>query len=487
MPCLPFEFRRNEMYDFDFTVQKNKIQSLVEEMDNNKIEIQKKRIQSEQPFIDILATCRLNEGIIIVHKDEEKLLAEKLFNSDKKITLFIPASGSGSRMFHFLFEFLEQIDETNQGEIERFLTHIEDFAFFNQLPFSFQNDLKNRSLDIEKLVAYILNREGFGLANLPKGLIPFHKLGPFTLSPFQEHVVQGSLLNKNRISIHFTIQQKFENMIKEQLTFLEGMTSHKYQVDFSEQNRETDSIAFDNQLNPVRDKNGELLTRPAGHGALFENFKQLDGDLIFIKNIDNIQHYNQSVKSVKTQQMIGGMFLEVQEKINKLIDNFNDADFEELNFKYQLFHPTTMQLSEHDKISLLKRPLRVCGMVRNEGQQGGGPFWVNNNSVITKQIIEKSQIHSQQIRFVIQSSHFNPVIMVCEGVKSRNDIDIYKDENTYFKVEKSQQGKQIKFIEMPGLWNGSMANWNSVFVEIPSETFSPVKSILDLLNPIHRA
>src|SRR5690606_11741872 len=140
----------------------------------------------------------------------------------------------------------------------------------------FQNDLKNRSLDIEKLVAYILNREGFGLANLPKGLIPFHKLGPFTLSPFQEHVVQGSLLNKNRISIHFTIQQKFENMIKGPLTFLEGMTSHKYQVDFSEQNRETDSIAFDNQLNPVRDKNGELLTRPAGHGALFENFKQLD-------------------------------------------------------------------------------------------------------------------------------------------------------------------------------------------------------------------
>jgi hypothetical protein len=390
-------------------------------------------------------------------------------------------------MFHFLFEFLEHIDETNQGYVERFLTHIEDFAFFNQLPQSFQEDLKNRSVDIEKLVSFIINNEGFGLANLPKGLIPFHRLGPFIMTPVQDHVVQGNLLNKNSVSVHFTMQPHFFELLKKQLAHLEGMTSKRFSVSISEQDPASNSIAFDEHFQPVLDEKGNVLTRPAGHGALFENFKAIDADLVFIKNIDNIQHFNRASTSIYAQQVLGGLYLTIQQAVQELLTNFSKSAFEEFNFNYQVFHPSVMALPESEIKRLLERPLRVCGMVRNEGQQGGGPFWVESQGEVSKQIVEKSQIRAEQIKVLIQSSHFNPVMMVCQGNSAAFNLDDYKDSSTYFKVEKSQKGKTVMFIEQPGLWNGSMAKWNSVFVEIPSETFSPVKSILDLLDTAHKA
>lgn len=455
------------------------------------IELQLERLRAPQPALNLVSACRINEGIIALDAEKIEDLAQSFYQSNKKISVFIPASGSGSRMFHFLFEFLDNPNETNSGYVERFLTHIEDFAFFYQFPGSIQKALRNRSMDLDAFVSFILNNKGYGLAHLPKGLIPFHKNGPFLLCPIQEHVVQGQLLNQNNCSFHFTIQPKFQEYIQRQLEFLEGMTSKKFDVDFSVQNAETNAVAFDDNYQPILNPEGDLLTRPAGHGALLENFAEVDADLIFIKNIDNIQHYNHSQIAVETQRMLGGLFLEVQNKIEKLTLDFSEEAWNDFNAEYQLFHESLNSLPQNEKLDLLKRPLRICGMVQNEGQPGGGPFWVENNGEITKQIVEKAQINpkSDQVRVMIQSSHFNPVIMVCQGKNSdgsKIDVDAFKDENAYFKVSKSHNGQSIHFVELPGLWNGSMAKWNTVFVEIPSKTFSPVKSILDLLDKAHQ-
>lgn len=455
------------------------------------IEIQLERLRAPQPSLNLVSACKIHEGIIALSEDKIEDLAQSFYHSDKKVAFFIPASGSGSRMFHFLFEFLDHPNESNSGYVERFLTHIEDFAFFYQFPSSIQKALRNRSMDLDAFVSFILNNKGYGLAHLPKGLIPFHKNGPFLLCPIQEHVVQGQLITQNACSFHFTIQPKFQEYIQRQLEFLEGMTSKKFDVDFSVQNPDTNAIAFDDHFEPIVSPEGDILTRPAGHGALLENFNQVDADLVFIKNIDNIQHYNHSETAVKTQRMLGGLFIEVQKEINHLVNDFSEGAWNSFNEKYQLFHESVNELPNTEKLSLLKRPLRICGMVRNEGQPGGGPFWVENNGEITKQIVEKAQINpkNDQVRVMVQSSHFNPVMMVCQGKNSdgsKLDLDAYKDDNAYFKVTKSNKGQTVQFVELPGLWNGSMAKWNTVFVEIPSTTFSPVKSILDLLDKAHQ-
>lgn len=455
------------------------------------IELQLERLRAPQPALNLVSACRIRDGIIVLNEEETEELAQSFYLSEKKVAVFIPASGSGSRMFHFLFEFLDTPNESNSGYVERFLTHIEDFAFFHQFPTSIQKALRNRSMDLDAFVSFILNNKGYGLAHLPKGLIPFHKNGPFLLCPIQEHVVQGQLLNQNTCSFHFTIQPKFQEYIQRQLEFLEGMTSRKFEVSFSVQNADTNAVAFDDNFQPIMNPEGNYLTRPAGHGALLENFNEVDADLVFIKNIDNIQHYNHSETGVKTQRMLGGLFLEVQEKMDQLIANFSEAAWNKFNADYQLFHESANGLSNDEKLALLQRPLRICGMVRNEGQPGGGPFWVENNGEVTKQIVEKAQINpkSDQVRVMVQSSHFNPVVMVCQGKNrdgSKINLEEYKDENAYFKVSKSHNGQSIHFVELPGLWNGSMAKWNTVFVEISSKAFSPVKSILDLLDKAHQ-
>ena len=455
------------------------------------IELQLERLRAPQPALNLVSACRIRDGIIVLNEEKAEELARSFYLTEKKIAVFIPASGSGSRMFHFLFEFLDNPNESNSGYVERFLTHIEDFAFFHQFPISIQKALRNRSMDLDAFVSFILNNKGYGLAHLPKGLIPFHKNGPFLLCPIQEHVVQGQLLNQNTCSFHFTIQPKFQEYIQRQLEFLEGMTSRKFEVSFSVQNPDTNAVAFDDHFQPIMNGEGDYLTRPAGHGALLENFNEVDSDLVFIKNIDNIQHYNHSEVSVKTQRMLGGLFLEVQEKMDQLIGNFSEAAWNKFNAEYQLFHESANNLPDNEKLALLRRPLRICGMVRNEGQPGGGPFWVENNGEVTKQIVEKAQINpkSDQVRVMVQSSHFNPAVMVCQGKNSdgsKINLNDYQDENAYFKVSKSHNGQSIHFVELPGLWNGSMAKWNTVFVEISSKAFSPVKSILDLLDKAHQ-
>lgn len=433
----------------------------------------------------------MGEGIISVSAEESRKLRELFLQSSDSKSYFIPASGSGSRMFEFLFDFLSNPTENNRGQVERFLNHIEDFAFFYQFPTSVQQRLRSGEMDIDAFVAYILNDNGMGLAHLPKGLIPFHKHGPFILNPFHEHILQGLEVTNGDCTFHFTIRSAFQQLINERLRHLEGMTGKKIRTVFSEQNPETDAFAFTPSGEMAFCENGEPLRRPAGHGALLENLNELDSDIIFIKNIDNVQHLDHAAESIATQQDLGGLLIHVRNTINEIISAPTLEKIEQLNDRYQLYHPEVMQQPLEQLVGLLMRPLRVCGMVRNEGLPGGGPFWIRDDNGISKQIVEKAQINSssEQYRLMIQSTHFNPVMMVCSGrLHNGTKVDFmnYSDPEKYFIVQKKYMGQQIRFTELPGLWNGSMEYWNTLFVEIPSSTFSPVKNILDLLESAHQ-
>ncbi len=462
------------------------------QIDLNSIDTQRRKVFGEQPELKIISPCRLGEGIINSDDEQRDLLINKFENTDIKTTFFIPASGSGSRMFQFLFDFLEDPTEENTSQVERFLNYIEDFAFFNKLPIKIRKKIKNQDINLDEFVRYLLTGVGMGFGELPKGLIPFHKNGPFVLNPYQEQLLQGLQIKEEKTSFHYTIKASFEEQIDKELENLKGIIGHDVDVSFSFQDSITDAIAFDDEKNPMILENGEMLTRPSGHGALLDNLNSIESDLIFIKNIDNIQHFTKSKASQETWKYLGGMAIWFQERVNKLIKSPSLEELVKLNSRYQFLHENQLtNLNEEDIPELLNRPFRICGMVRNEGQAGGGPFWVEEEGKITKQIVEKSQINlkGKQYKLMVQSTHFNPVVIVAvnKDINGRPfDLREFCDESKYFVVNKKYKGKNISFSELPGLWNGSMAHWNTIFVEIPTKSFSPVKTVLDLLGKAHK-
>lgn len=455
------------------------------------IEQQKEKVFGKKPILKLLSPCKIGHGILDFEEQKRKQFVSLFEKNYKSVSFFIPASGSGSRMFQFLYEFLHQPDEYNVQLIERFFNNFQDFAFYRILP----KEIKELNVDdnpkIEELILYILEKEGLNFANFPKGLIPFHKNGPFILNPFQEQVLQAINLLDDKVNVHFTINENFENEIKESIQNVTTLVGKEVHVQFSNQSKESDAISFYKDGNIVQYEDGNSMKRPAGHGALLDNLNEIDSDFIFIKNIDNVQNYNHSQKSKESFKFLGGIALEFQEDITELKNNPTLEQLQLLNEKYQLLDEKSIEQFDTDKIlDLINRPFRVCGMIKNEGQPGGGPFWVEENGLINKQIIEKAQIENsfEQLKLLVQSTHFNPVMMVAcpknlDGEKF--DLMDFCDDSKYFLIEKKYKGKTIYFSELPGLWNGSMAFWNTIFVEIPSDTFSPVKTVLDLLNHSH--
>jgi hypothetical protein len=456
-----------------------------------RIDSQKAKVKGLHPEVVLMAPCKIGTGVLQL-TDQKKALFTKLFEKDNfSLCFFVPASGSGSRMFQFLYDFLEAPEEANRGNVEKFLNHISEFAFFQTLPIEIQRKLKKQELDLDEFGAFLLENNGMGFGDLPKGLIPFHKNDPFILAPFQEHVLQGTRVKEDGICFHFTIQSQFKELIKKAISQAQGMTGQEYNVHFSEQSRCSNSVAFDAEGNVFEKENGELLERPAGHGALLENLNAIESDLICIKNIDNIQHLSKSEDAVVHWKVLGGVLLEYRTEAKRLFNNPSIKGLKLLNDRFQLWDTQSIaNLNDQEIKELLNRPSRVCGMVKNEGQPGGGPFWINDNGRISKQIVEKSQItmKGEQYRLMVQSTYFNPVMIVL-GTKDMSgekfDLRTYVDDSKYFAVKKKYRGQDIRFIELPGLWNGSMAEWNSIFVEVPSATFSPVKTVLDLLENAH--
>lgn len=445
-----------------------------------------------------------------------------------EIVKFVPASGAATRMFRVLFTFLEKSEKglsqsilVHESEFLReFISKIESFAFSADV----EKILKNRgttiaklinSGDISELVRSVLDKSGLGYGNLPKGLIKFHNYGTYTRTAFEEHLVEGAdyaLSRNNQVKLHLTVSPEFrEEFIahyRSKKRFYEDYFRIKLLVDFSVQKLSTDTIAVNLKNLPFRSENGEILFRPGGHGALLENLNEIDSDIIFIKNIDNIAPDRVKKNTSQFKKLLAGILLDFQTKIfnyERIIEEENPG-FEKLREISSFLEQGGCRFNKKDMegfsegstremlLSKLQRPVRVCGMVKNEGEPGGGPFWVldeKNNSSL--QIVETSQIDltdRKQKEILNTSTHFNPVDLAC-GVRNRRgrkyDLLKFTDPATGFIAEKSAGGQTVKAQELPGLWNGAMAKWITLFVEVPVETFTPVKTINDLLRPEHQA
>lgn len=457
------------------------------------IDEHKELVFKKQPEINLISPCRLNDGIIRHSDFEKNRFKVKFNNGEQSIHFFIPASGTGSRMFKFLYEFLADPNEETRSKTERFLNSIESFAFFELLPYALKKKVREYDISLDDFVSYILKPEGLGLGMIPKGLVPFHRSRSFILNAFQEQLIQGLRIKEDNVNFHFTINKAHEHKIKEALDSIRQLTGRKCNIEWSEQDPSTNSIAFDKDQNVVLDEKGEVLTRPSGHGALLKNLNTIESDIIFIKNIDNIQHEAHAQTSIENLKYLGGMLDLVKTELKEAYESENPrVQLAALNLQYHFTNPSTdfEKLTDEELHTLIFRPIRICGMVRNEGQPGGGPFWVEENGKQSKQIVEKSQIskNGNQYRLMVQSQYFNPVLMAVSTKDiNGNKLDLldFSDPEKYFIVEKTYEEKDILFIERPGLWNGSMSDWLSIFVEVPTEAFTPVKNVLDLLNKSH--
>ena len=450
---------------------------------NKGIILQKSQIFDIDCKVDLECPCTVGNGIMRLNEAEKGRALNSFLSYEDTPEFFIPASGSGSRMFKFLFEWMLD-NSANKKEVDAFINALDTFPFFIDLR-------ANQSLDItnkKDVISALISENGLNFPVKPKGLIPFHNEEAAVYNAFQEHVRQASDLLVGEGVLHFTIQKEFESEISESIKRL-GID--KIECMFSYQEESSDAFCFDAK-GGLLEENGEPLRRPAGHGALLGNLNSIDNDLILIKNIDNIQHNLKSRLSTETWKFSIGLLLNFKSDLKILIENFSVAALRDLNKTYQIL--TEEEVTAFNKAKLLalaSRPTRVCGMVKNEGEPGGGPFWIHDNGTITKQIIEKAQIsddHNSQM-IAKRSSHFNPVFMVVSKSDTNGnilDLDLFKDDSKYFVVSKSHKGTDVYYRELPGLWNGSMSNWNTIFVEIPSEVFSPVKTINDLNKEAHQ-
>ena len=414
------------------------------------------------PALDIVAPASVKHGILAPTKKEQEeyiRIWEDYLKEDHKILKFVPASGAASRMFKNLFQYLEDGEET--AFIQEFLTHIDDFAFGQEL----------EGMTGQDAVRYLLENMHYG--DLPKGLLLFHKYRDGARTPALEHMVEGALnaACNGVVRLHFTVSRQhlplFRQHIAEHLQAFETKYGVRFDISFSEQLPSTDTIAANPDGTPFRDKDGKLLFRPGGHGALIENLNRQDADIVFIKNIDNVVPDRLKKDTVRYKQILAGVLVAEQKRV---FERLQDPD-----------------ISDEER-QRLNRPIRVCGVVKNTGEPGGGPFLVRDaDGSVSCQILESSQIADPAL--MAQSTHFNPVDLVCairdyEG--NAFNLPDYVDPQTGFISQKSKDGKELLALELPGLWNGAMAKWNTIFVEVPVSTFNPVKTVNDLLRPQHQ-
>ncbi len=476
------------------------------------------------PFLKLEAAASIGNGIVAT-TDSERDAYIKAWEAYKNegghvVTKFVPASGAASRMFKNLFEFLgADYDEPTTDFEKKFFSQIEHFAFYADLN---EPCRKNAGKDIPGLlagkdykavVANLLEAAGLNYGALPKGLLKFHKYEDGARTPLEEHLVEGALYAAGadgKVNVHFTVSPEhrslFEQLVGEKAAKYAEKYGVEYHVSFSEQKPSTDTIAADMDNRPFRDDKGHLVFRPGGHGALIENLNDLDSDIVFVKNIDNVVPDRLKADTVTYKQVLAGVLVTLQKKAFdylRLIDSgqYTHEQIEEMiRFVQQELYcrkHDIKDLEDGDLILYLKsklnRPMRVCGMVKNVGEPGGGPFLAYNaDGTVSLQILESSQIDMkdpEKKAMFEKGTHFNPVDLVCairdyQGRKF--DLLRYVDPATGFISYKSKNGKDLKALELPGLWNGSMSDWNTVFVEVPLNTFNPVKTVNDLLREQHQ-
>lgn len=447
------------------------------------------------PYLNISRAARVGDGIIALSA-EELAAASKLYESEAKsrsVVKFVPASGAATRMFKELFEFVKD-DKRGKG-IDTLLNNIEKFAFYPEL----KSLLAEGASEKEIVSAIILN--GLEYGSKPKALVSFHSYEDGARKAVEEHLVEGALYAAadGVARIHFTVSPEhlagFEALIAECEGKYAAKYGVKYEISFSTQKSSTDTIAVNPDNTPFLTDEGKLLFRPAGHGALIENIGDIDADLIYVKTIDNVTTDALRGDTVMYKSALAGILVELQSQsfeYIRAIDGGESFDMQAVAtfIRERLMYKLPESYTIADLRAVLDRPIRVCGMVRNEGEPGGGPFWVaNEDGTESLQIAESSQISPAQIDLMREATHFNPVDLVC-GVRNfegrRFDLSKYVDELTGFISEKSSGGRDLRAQELPGLWNGAMAKWNTIFVEVPISTFTPVKVVQDLLRPVHQ-
>lgn len=457
--------------------------------DKQNKDISKQReMLSGRSDLQVVDYCGRKNGVIVLDSIHEELLEKKYNSVDRDITFFIPASGSGSRMFGFLYDFMAS--GVKSAELEIFINRLTEFPFYDEL----LNKMPKGDVEEDKreLFRLILEDPQFNYGDMPKGLIPFHKEGDIVYNAFQEHVRQAVHLLGKTASVQFTIQDVFEKEIKSSINKIIGKLGIEPNISFTCQDPQTDAYCFDIHHKLV-EVDGIPVRRPAGHGALLKNLNALEEPIVFVKNIDNIQHSAKADPSVMCWQLLTGLLEYFKEELIILANGFSYSELKSFNDKFEFFLEDELdQIRENDIKALLSRPSRVCGMVVNTGEPGGGPFWVKKDRRSSKQIVEKIQIPSdrESMRILEKSTHFNPVFMVLDKdnpLGERCDLMKFSDSEAFIRVKKNHKGGEVIYHEMPGLWNGAMSKWNTLFVELPEEIFSPVKTVLDLLKPAHRS
>ena len=414
------------------------------------------------PELDIVSAASVGNGVL--NPTEEEIDAyvkawQDYLDEGHTVLKFVPASGAASRMFKDLFEYLETGEKTKF--IEKFLAEKEHFAFAPQLS----------GKDEQAAVSHLLKDMNYG--NLPKGLLLFHSYEDSARTPALEHLVEGAMYaaSKGEVNIHFTVSHEhlplFQAHLAANKEAYEEKLGVKFHISYSEQKPSTDTLAANPDGTPFRTADGKLLFRPGGHGALIENLNEQSADVIFIKNIDNVVPDRLKGDTVRYKQLLAGVLVTEQKKVFEKLQDPN--------------------ITAEEKAKL-QRPLRVCGVVKNTGEPGGGPFLVREeDGSLSCQILESSQISDPAL--MQQATHFNPVDLVCatrDAAGKAYHLPDFVDEKTGFISHKSKDGKELLALELPGLWNGAMSRWNTIFVEVPVSTFNPVKTVNDLLRPEHQ-
>ena len=486
------------------------------------VEHQLDEIKQGFPFLKIEAAASIGKGIMSPTENEmNKYLStwDTYLTGCHKIVKFVPASGAASRMFKNLYSFLDaDYDKPTTEFEEEFFENIKKFAFKKELCNACKTNegkcvtcLMDNG-EYKKIVENLLEEKGLNYGHLPKGLLLFHSYEEGPRTPMEEHLVEAAMYaqSEGQANVHFTVSHEhlelFKKKVAEKIDMYAEKFGVKYNISFSEQKANTDTIAANPDNTPFRNEDGSLLFRPGGHGALIENLNDIDADVIFIKNIDNIVPDRLKGETVKYKKLLAGILVDLQTRAFnylKLLDtgNYTHAQLEEIiRFLQRDLCCRRNDIKELEDAELviylhnkLNRPMRVCGMVKNVGEPGGGPFLCyNQDGTISPQILESSQIDKSNEKYVQmfkEGTHFNPVDLVCATKDYKGNtfhLPDYVDRSTGFISSKSKNGRDLKALELPGLWNGAMSDWNTVFVEVPIETFNPVKTVNDLLREQHQ-
>lgn len=487
------------------------------------VEAQLNRFSIGFPYLKLAGSATVGKGIsrLTPEQEDQAISRWKQYLADGgEVMKFVPASGAASRMFKALFNFVDRNENmpAKGSPVAELIDNIFNVPFAAELDEVCKKLYGTNVAELiadkraKDVIAAIIRPEGLNYGQLPKALLTFHKYNEGARTSLEEQLVEGAqtAATDGKVRLHFTVsadhRKLFEEKINAVLPSIEQKTGLKFDITMSEQKPSTDTVAatVDNQL--FRDDNGHLVFRPGGHGALIENLNDIDSAVVFIKNIDNVVPDSLREPTIRYKQILGGTLILAHDKIAKYLDAihygcYTDSDLDEMKqflkstlsiIDNRLDTLTGRELAELIK-EKLNRPLRVCGMVRNEGEPGGGPFIAYNpDGSASPQILESTQIdpNSEEAQNMMKgATHFNPVDLVCYLKRpdgSSYYLPDYVDPNTGFISSKSFAGRELKALELPGLWNGAMSDWSTIFIEVPAATFNPVKTVNDLLRPAHQ-